>query len=641
MTFRSVRLNGAMMGGNIVSKAFQNFTEFSTAANATASTYAGFLKNLKDKATEYVKNPTTNPLSAMFYCSKAYFQGCQAKISQTRQPSSIREMLYWLSGLQFAPGYDDLENQIDSIIKTDFKVAISGSSNSNEKLTSDQVTEYLVTTCLHAQTVFSTIQEPGISDNAGEPWLHSLYSNSEFNFTYPSSGTSLLYKVADYAYALQFQLSFLYTQCTHIHTNTCGWYMCQFGKRVNESLQHGTILSHICPAGCSTSGHGTGDHAEGDCQHAGCGQEAGKPDKPSPLQAFLTDKLPGFSLPTATNKLTYSDGHMSDHTPGSMCHVQMGFDCTKLRSSGMGAHIKFALQSFCGSSASPLPQLCHTLSCITKRTPRTLGDLFGFTWHLTGQMFNKAKNDDEDPSLRLSGVLDTLIVKLKNFKPNLLYESLADNAKDVGSALFDASWHCHWKRDWKTEERKNSSPYCTDHTSKKACDLMSLYDSECSGANCGKYLEALGISSGATFADDYAFTYLSCAAYLTDDLYGSLQEMLKRFRGLIFRFVPCVWYCGYRVAQAGGLEPHAPQATARAGAAEGKAGRLAEACTSRSFSGGPRSMLAAWRLRAGSHSHVMPVAATPSSLSTKLWDCWRTIRCNCASIRSEIPSCRL
>ncbi|GIX61124.1 variant erythrocyte surface antigen-1 family protein [Babesia caballi] len=38
-------------------------------------------------------------------------------------------------------------------------------------------------------------------------------------------------------------------------------------------------------------------------------------------------------------------------------------------------------------------------------------------------------------------------------------------------------------------------------------------------------------------------------------------------------------------AQAGGLEPHAPQATARAGAAEGKAGRLAEACTSRSFSG--------------------------------------------------------
>ncbi|GIX62720.1 variant erythrocyte surface antigen-1 family protein [Babesia caballi] len=524
MSFSAHWLNGGKTGGNVLNVMNTSFKDLA-AASTSASTYDVFLKNLKDKAADHLNDPNANPLGALFCCSKAYFQGCHLTNAETRPPSTIREMLYWLSGLQFAPGYNDLEKHIVHVVKPEFKVAISGSPTTSETLTADQVTEYLVTACLYSPTVFCNIQEPGISNNADEPWLHSLFSNSEFNFTYPSSGSSLLYKVADYADALQFQLGFLYKQCTHIHTNTCGWYMCQFGKRVNVNVQDGAILSHICPAGCSTSEHGTGDNAEGDCQHAGCGTS-----KHSPLQAFLTDKLPGFSLPTATNQLTYSDGHMADHTPGSMCHVQMGFDSTKLRGSGMGAHIKFSLQSFCGSSASPLPQLCHTLSCITKRTPRTLGDLFGFTWHLTGQMFNKTKNDDKDPSPRLSGVLDTLLLKLKNFKTNLLYEGLADNAKDVGSALFGLSWHCHWKNSWRTDQRKNSSQYCDDHTSSKtACDLMSLYDSECEAKTCGKYLEPLGISSGATFADKYAFIYLSWAAHLTDELYESLQEFLEEF----------------------------------------------------------------------------------------------------------------
>ncbi|GIX62782.1 variant erythrocyte surface antigen-1 family protein [Babesia caballi] len=532
MTFSSVRLNGTMTGEGVESVMKTSFAEFFTAASSRQS-YAGFLTKFKTTGIDKWKTSrstasNTNFLSGLYLCSSWYFHGCQAKISQTRPPSSIREMLYWFSGLQFVPGYSDLENQIENVVtKEGLSVAISGSPNSDEKLTADQVTEYLVTACLYSPTVFCNIQEPGISENAGEPWLHSLYSNSEFNFTYPSSGSSLLYKVADYAYALQFQLGFLYKQCTHIHTNTCGWYMCQFGKSVNVNVQDGAILSHICPAGCSTSGHGTGDHAEGDCQHAGCGQEAGKP---SPLQAFLTDKLPGFSLPTATNKLTYSDGHMVDHTPGSMCHVQMGFDSTKLRSSGMGAHIKFALQSFCGSHNTPLRQLCGTLTCLSKRAPRSLGDLFGFYWQVTGQLFNDVKNKDKDPTSSLTGAITTLLSKLTTVRAGLLYESLSTTVESIGSHFFGLSWHCHRKNQWKTEMRTGPG-YCDDHSnSKKARDLMSLYDSECTqnSATCGKYLESLGISYGATFANNYAFMYLSWAAYFTDDLYESLQEFLEK-----------------------------------------------------------------------------------------------------------------
>ncbi|GIX62551.1 variant erythrocyte surface antigen-1 family protein [Babesia caballi] len=511
MAFSAHWLNGGKNGDNV--RNVMN-TSFKDLAAATASTYAAFLKNLKDKAGEYVKNPTNNPLSALFYCSKAYFQGCQAKLTQTTPPSSIREMLYWLSGLQFAQGYSELENLIENVVTREgLDVAISGSIISNEKLTSDQVTEYIVTTCLHAQTVFSTIQAPRISNHPDEPWLHSLYSNSEFNFTYPSSGSSLLYKVADYVYALQFQFHFLYKQCEFDYENGCGWFYCKFGSTVvpNDDT---TVPSSFCGSVEVASGTHRGDK---------CGIQT---LNPSPLQAFLTDKLKGFRRDTADH---YS--HLAECS-GSMCHVPMGFKPENFRDLSTGGHLMIALNFFCGKPNTPLPKLCHTLSCVTKRTPRTLSDVFGFTFHLTGQMFNKEKNANRDPNSYLPSILDSLILKLKNFKPNLLYESLTENAKTIGSALFGFSWHCHWKENALTKSRTGATHYCKDHTANKVCDLMSLYDSECPNSTCGKYLEPLGVSSGATFADKYAFTYLSWALYLTDDIYESFQGFLDRFNSL-------------------------------------------------------------------------------------------------------------
>ncbi|GIX61954.1 variant erythrocyte surface antigen-1 family protein [Babesia caballi] len=512
MSLSSNWLNGGKTGGNVAISALSRFTEF---ANATASTYAAFLKNLKDKASEYVKNPTNNPLSALFYCSKAYFQCCQMKNAQTRTPSSTREMLYWLSGLQFAQGYSELENLIENVVTREgLDVAISGSMISNEKLTSDQVTEYIVTTCLHAQTVFSTIQAPRISNHPDEPWLHSLYSNSEFNFTYPSSSSSLLYKVADYVYALQFQFHFLYKQCEFDYENGCGWFYCKFGSTVvpNDDT---TVPSSFCGSVEVASGKHRGDK---------CGIQT---LNPSPLQAFLTDNLKGFRRDPAD---PYS--HLAECASASMCHVPMGFKPANLRDLSTGGHLMIALNFFCGKPNTPLPKLCHTLSCVTKRTPRTLSDVFGFTFHLTGQMFNKEKNANRDPNSYLPSILDSLILKLKNFKPNLLYESLTENAKTIGSALFGFSWHCHWKENALTKSRTGATHYCKDHTANKVCDLMSLYDSECPNSTCGKYLEPLGVSSGATFADKYAFTYLSWALYLTDDIYESFQGFLDRFNSL-------------------------------------------------------------------------------------------------------------
>ncbi|GIX63492.1 ribosome-binding protein 1 [Babesia caballi] len=231
--------------------------------------------------------------------------------------------------------------------------------------------------------------------------------------------------------------------------------------------------------------------------------------------AFLTDKLKGFSRSHPSDP----SSHIGSCS-GGLCHVPMGFDKHLRPEKGLqGGHISLTLKPFCGNYNTPLQQLCGTLTCLSKRAPRSLGDLFGFYWQVTGQLFNDVKKEDNDPSNNLSSAITTLLSKLTTVKSGLLYESITDNVKAIGNHFFGLSWHCHRKDNWKTVTRSSGGSYCDDHTSNKARDLMSLYDSECTGDNatCGKYLEPLGISSGATFANNYAFAYLSWAAYLTDD----------------------------------------------------------------------------------------------------------------------------
>ncbi|GIX66040.1 uncharacterized protein BcabD6B2_54760 [Babesia caballi] len=532
MTDKSRLFNGNKSASEIVSKAFGNFTEFSTAANGSSTSYVDFLKIFRGNCLTTWKNSSTTAtdssfLSGLYLCSTSYFRHQhQKKAAQARPPSSIREMLYWLMGLTATPQFGDLLGHIHNVVGTNFKVAVSGSSNKNETLSADQVTSYIISTCYTCPSVLDIIQGSLAFNGSGDdPWLHELYSNSQFNFTYPSSGAALFYALSDYTYALQFQLTFLYKQCSNTYTNACGWTQCTYGQGVNTNDSNGKVVSsHICPVGCTTSGHKNSDHASGYCEHADCGQGSNV----SPLQAFLTDKLKGFRRDPSD---PYS--HLASCS-GSLCHVPMGFD-NHLRpgSKTQGGHISLALKPFCGSFNSPLRQLCGTLTCLSKRAPRSLGDLFGFYWQVTGQLFNDVKTKDNDPSNNLSSAFAKLFQKLTTVESNLLYASLTENVKAIGRHFFGLSWHCHKKSGWQTVKRSSDGSYCNDHTSSsKACDLMSLYDSECKDKTCGKYLEPLGISYGATFANDFAFTYLSWATYLTDDLYESLQEFLVSFNDL-------------------------------------------------------------------------------------------------------------
>ncbi|GIX63100.1 variant erythrocyte surface antigen-1 family protein [Babesia caballi] len=530
MTDKSRMFNGNKSGADILSQAFGKFKEFNTAANTSPTSYAEFLKQFRGNCLTTWQNSKSSAdnhfLSGLYLSSTSYFRHQhQKKAATARPPSSIREMLYWLMGLTATPQFGDLLGHIHGVVGSGLNVAVSGSSKKDETISADQVTSYILATCYTSPSVLDIIQgsvPPNESKN--EPWLHDLYSNSAFPFKYPSSGSALFYALADYTYALQFQLSFLHKQCQDMYINTCGWQFCTFGRDVNERSKNAVVTSHICSVGCTTGGqHRGGNHASGYCEHNGCGSGS----KPSPLQAFLTDRLKGFSR-------SHPSGHSAHLATcsGFLCRMPMGFE-SHLRDgkSFHGGHISLTLKPFCGSSNTPLRQLCGALTCLSKRAPRSLGDLFGFYWQVTEQLFSSVKKEDRDPTSSLTGAISTLFQKLTTIEYNLLYNTLSDNVKSIGSHFFGLSWHRHRKHSWKTVTRSSGGSYCTDHSnSKKACDLMSLYDAECTenSATCGKYLEPLGISSGATFANDFAFTYLSWAVYLTDDLYELLQEFLEK-----------------------------------------------------------------------------------------------------------------
>ncbi|GIX64379.1 variant erythrocyte surface antigen-1 family protein [Babesia caballi] len=546
MTDKSRMFNGNKSATDVVSKAFEKFKEFSTAASGQS--YAEFLNKFKNKGLttwQGSSKPTdSNFLSGLYLCSTSYFRHQhQKKAAQARPPSSIREMLYWLMGLTATPQFGDLLGHIHNVVGDYFKVAVSGSSKKDETLSADQVTSYILSTCYTAPSVLDIIQgRVPPNGSKDEPWLHRLYSNADFNYTYPSSGAALFYALSNYTYALQFQLGFLYQQCSQLYVNTCGWFMCTYGKGVNPIGSNGKVVSsHICPVGCSNPNHTSDDynsHKSTYCQHAECGTSA---SKPSPLQAFLTDNLKGFSR-------GHPSGH-SDHLAACSshtCHVPMGFE-SHIRADGkyQGGHISPTLKGFCGSSNTPLCHLSETLTCLSKRTPRTLGDLFGFLWHLNGQLFHNTR-----PTLQaLAKKLVDAIGKNNSPKvPGFLFNILKNVAQSLPSSGPSPSGLSlslesmaptipflyqlfMLKEEYFLPTKLYDLNGSTHQHSHK--DLYSI--SACRNGpneNCGEYLSPLCYSTGSAFAPHHASSYFSWVLYLTDDLETGLQEMLDEFKNI-------------------------------------------------------------------------------------------------------------
>ncbi|GIX64574.1 extracellular matrix-binding ebh [Babesia caballi] len=362
------------------------------------------------------------------------------------------------------------------------------------------------------------------------------------------------------------------------NVDKCGWQECRYGKDINSGSNN-SAPSHICNGyNCKNNQcqhDGSGSYTQCTHNQGGYGAKCGTGNSMSPLQALLTDKLKGFSR-----------GHPSDTSShlafcsGSTCHVPMGFKAEDLRSEpkngAQGENICLTLRPLCGGFNTPLRQLSEKLGCLAKRTPRTLGDLFGFTWHLNGQLFKNERPTLEgligkfDTAFGMSSSLpDTFtknpysaIIELWNHIAKLnpgsssssatglslsleamapaipfLYQLfMARDEDSLPLVLFDLYQQCHKVE---TVNQGGQQKIVITHNSPSGhqcstspADLFSLQTSGCSQTNCGPYLYPLTHSDGATFAPRHASTYLSWVLYLSDDLQSWFQEMLDEFRNI-------------------------------------------------------------------------------------------------------------
>ncbi|GIX63007.1 variant erythrocyte surface antigen-1 family protein [Babesia caballi] len=494
-------------GSEFASSAFGKFGEFSTAMKAsavsnTAKPYFTFTEELRNRVGECKNDFNKCFLSSLYLAAGAYFRHHQSKKGNegSKFPKGIRDILYWLSALQFSPQYEGLENHIDSLF-LDSPLDVTMTGLSAQKLSSADVKTHLLTTCQYAPVLLGLIQGGGDStQNGGTAWLHEIFSNSTFSFTYPA-GRALFYTLADYVYALHFQLYFLYLQCANYYNNGCGWFWCKYGQGVHSQKKGKNLTSHICAA--YTCGGGGCTHEStnvGQCKHEGnnSGTKCGSNNNtPSPLQAFLTDKLESLNIGASNS---YSQ-HMKQHPEDYMCHVKMGFDTENLRKEERkGSELYYALKPFCTSANNPLRQLCEKLICLTRRAPKTLGGMFGFYCQLV-QEWDKPSGSPGSVKKAIEGTVEGV---LACFSKN-----------GATTALTDA-----------VSKLKGS----TQHHSGSHANLSSIQSCNCD--TCGKYLYPVTYCPGATFATTFASTYLSWIVDFAQDLQSWLKAFLDEFNAL-------------------------------------------------------------------------------------------------------------
>ncbi|GIX64191.1 extracellular matrix-binding ebh [Babesia caballi] len=599
--FRNSYMNENMTGTSVVKNVMNaKFQEFNTAATQQNS-YSDFIKNFRSKGEQTWRGgsssaSTSNYLSAIYMLCYCYFRCQQLKNAKEafRSPKTIREMLYFLAALQLSPQYDEFDRYVtshfrtllgkqseDSTADSDLKLPVADSnisSQGTDTLSAADVKSYLLSTATFLPGVLGLLQGSSTSD---DPWLHRLFSNSEFSFRY-SSVPSLLNSLSNCAYALQFQLGFLYQQCRHDLKN-CGWNNCYFGSEIKPKGSGSAVASHICPGlkckdpfNCWHNDDENTSHSGPDSR--GCSHNDYRQNPPgtylfkwcgygtdSSLQAFVTDCIEGMCRqhPAAS----YHLGNCS----GSLCHVPMGFQSKDLRGFASGYYINFIFKPLCDGATSPLRQLCEKLGCLTKRTPRTLGDIFGFLWHLNGQLFpirpnltvnqslleffksisptSSTINLDSEPSVFLKTIYDKIsqikVSASKGIEKSLLtvysaipflYQLFMVNSKDsLPVRLFYLNDTDH--------NSDGNKPYTGNHD-----NLYSLHNPQCKdlqNRSCGQYLSPLCYSTGTTFDPRHASSYLSWVLYLADDLESGFQEMLDELRNIDCSKTGCKSSCNH------------------------------------------------------------------------------------------------
>ncbi|CDR96865.1 hypothetical protein BBBOND_0307690 [Babesia bigemina] len=370
-------------------------------------------------------------------------------------PRTVRQMLCWLSDLPSAPSFAVLTQLVASLFDSSHNIVASETFSDNDVISS------MYDACGHASSVLGGIQGSSPADMSKfhfERYGVALMHYSEDPYT-------LLCQLLSYVYAAYHQLSFLRTQCSR-DTHSGGWRDCQYGKNVNFSE---TWQCTKFPADIVKS------------HHHGC--------DPSPLQGFLTDHL---------DLSTYR------YERDNMCrrsHIKMGFQHTDLQSKSMhGFYIYQLLIGACYTS-DPLENLCRYLVCLTRRTPRTTGELVSYFHHFGIELHGYA-SDGLSP---LGTALTKSYVDCPDWDHLGRHDLVAVKGIRGSESLIS----------------KNNSSHDNAHPR----TLSTLVG--CSGdpANCHPRISPITYRAYALYSQSFAHTYLSWAVYLPDRLHESLQKL--------------------------------------------------------------------------------------------------------------------
>ncbi|GFE55250.1 variant erythrocyte surface antigen beta subunit, putative [Babesia ovis] len=352
----------------------------------------------------------------------------------------------------------------------------------------------------------------------------------QFYFSYPMSETQSYYLLQDCLVALYYQLYFLRLQCDWEYKEGNGWGYCKYGEGVDCT----DCKSWICKKG-GQGGHGGAKDSDSSSNKCGTSTQ-------SPLQAFLTDCLPGFTCDSLTSKegkkkldelrdktksgqqvdfKTYSECYPPflehrNHLPvGQECAVPMGFSGSFKGAPapgkdmiGLGINAVLAYYATSNMETASLYQITRCICSLTRRVPRSTGTLFGFFYYFAKMCDTSSSSGNNN-----------------------------GNGKEVSKALSEELLCCPgWRepddlmkalKDWGKGSHKNGECSCLDslHNCKEGSEKPS------SGGNtCGYYLRALTGNLYNSLATQFTETYVSWIIHLTGLLEAGLRKLLEEFK---------------------------------------------------------------------------------------------------------------
>ncbi|CDR94857.1 hypothetical protein BBBOND_0200140 [Babesia bigemina] len=165
-----------------------------------------------------------------------YFQVCHIYVSpEPRYPCTVRDMLSWLSGLQYTQVADKLPGHCKALLNR--RCHDGDTPNRDDPIMAKCIGELPLTiarTCSNSTALLTVIQGNGHGfDLAAYPYSVD-FSNNRARLHYHVDPVALLDMLREIACRLCRVLYFLYSQCCRSTARVKGWRECTYGRQVQS-----------------------------------------------------------------------------------------------------------------------------------------------------------------------------------------------------------------------------------------------------------------------------------------------------------------------------------------------------------------------------------------------------------------------